>query len=102
MLYVRFICFLIVERMDPASHYVDTPSYSVVTDGYQPGIAVFFKRILDDLDIAFRHLDLPQNTQWGRMNIGIVKALKMRVLMALSAYDDTILFQYRLYETKVL
>ena len=25
------------------------------------------------------------------MNIGIVKALKMRVLMALSAYDDTIL-----------
>ena len=86
-----FYLFLIVETYGPASHYVDTPSYSVVTDGYQPGIAVFFKRILDDLDIAFRHLDLPQNTQWGRMNIGIVKALKMRVLMALSAYDDTIL-----------
>ncbi len=86
-----FYLFLIVETYGPASHYVDTPSYSVVTDGYQPGIAVFYKRILDDLDIAFQYLDLPQNTQWGRMNIGICKSIKMRVLMALSAYDDTIL-----------
>ena len=86
-----FYLFMIVETYGPASHYTDTPSQSVITEGYQPGIATFYKRILADLDIAFQHLDIPQNVQWGRMNIGVAKALKMRVLMQLSAYDDSIL-----------
>lgn len=82
---------MIVETYGPASHYADTPSQSVITEGYQPGIAVFYKKILEDLDIAFQYLDMPQNTQWGRMNIGVAKTLKMRVLMALAAYDDSII-----------
>ena len=86
-----FYLFMIVETYGPASHYADTPSQSVITEGYQPGIAVFFKKILEDLDIAFKDLGLPSATQWGRMNIGVAKALKMRVLMALAAYDDNIL-----------
>ena len=86
-----FYLFMIVETYGPASHYTDIPSQSVITEGYQPGIATFYKRILADLDIAFQHLDIPQNVQWGRMNIGVAKALKMRVLMQLSAYDDSIL-----------
>lgn len=86
-----FYLFMIVETYGPASHYADTPSQSVITEGYQPGIAVFFKKILEDLDIAFKDLGLPGATQWGRMNIGVAKALKMRVLMALAAYDDIIL-----------
>ena len=86
-----FYLFMIVETYGPASHYADTPSQSVITEGYQPGIAVFYKKILEDLDIAFQYLDIPQNTQWGRMNIGVAKTLKMRVLMALAAYDDAII-----------
>ena len=83
--------YLFIETYGPASHYADTPSQSVITEGYQPGIAVFYKKILEDLDIAFQYLDIPQNTQWGRMNIGVAKTLKMRVLMALAAYDDAII-----------
>lgn len=86
-----FYLFLIVETYGPASHYADTPSQTVITEGYQPGIATFYKRILSDLDIAFKNLDIPQNTKWGRMNIGVAKAIKMRVLMALAAYEDNII-----------
>lgn len=82
---------MIVETYGPASHYADTPSQTVITEGYQPGIATFYKRILSDLDIAFKNLDIPQNTKWGRMNIGVAKAIKMRVLMALAAYEDNII-----------
>ena len=86
-----FYLFLIVETYGPASHYADTPSQTVITEGYQPGIATFYKRILSDLDIAFKNLGIPQDTKWGRMNIGVAKAIKMRVLMALAAYEDNII-----------
>ena len=43
-----FYLFLIVETYGPASHYADTPSQTVITEGYQPGIATFYKRILSD------------------------------------------------------
>lgn len=86
-----FYLHLIVETYGPAAHYADAPSQTVITEGYQPGIATFYKRILSDLDIAFKNLDVPQNTKWGRMNIGVAKAIKMRVLMALAAYEDNII-----------
>ena len=86
-----FYLYLIVETYGPAAHYADTPSQTVITEGYQPGIAAFYKRILSDLDIAFKNLGIPQDTKWGRMNIGVAKAIKMRVLMALAAYEDNII-----------
>lgn len=86
-----FYLFMIVETWGPASHYSETPSQTVITEGYQPGIAVFYERILNDLAIADKSLDNPKNTQFGRMNNGIVKALKMRVLISLAAYDANIL-----------
>ena len=86
-----FYFFMIVETWGPGAHYADTPSQSVITEGYQPGIAVFYQKILEDMDIAAQNLKLPQETEWGRMNQGILKALRMRVLMALAAYDDDII-----------
>ena len=86
-----FYLYLIVETYGPAANYADTPSQTVITEGYQPGIAAFYKRILSDLDIAFENLGIPQDTKWGRMNIGVAKAIKMRVLMALAAYEDNII-----------
>ncbi|MDR0575904.1 MAG: RagB/SusD family nutrient uptake outer membrane protein [Tannerella sp.] len=88
-----FYLFMIVETWGPASHYAETPSQTVITEGYQPGIAKFYERILSDLEIAGKSLDTPKNTQFGRMNAGVVKALKMRVLMALAAYNEDILGQ---------
>ncbi len=86
-----FYLYLIIETWGPASHYAETPSQSAITDGYQPGIAIFYNRILKDLDIAAQALDDPQNTKWGRMNTGVVKGIRMRVLMSLAAYDESIL-----------
>jgi len=88
-----FYLFMIVETWGPASHYSDIPSQTVITEGFQPGIATFYERILNDLDVATQSLDVPKNVQFGRMNIGVAKALRMRVLMALAAYDDSILSQ---------
>lgn len=88
-----FYLFMIVETWGPAAHYSDTPSQTVITEGYQPGIVAFYDRILKDFEIAAQALDVPKNTQFGRMNIGTMKALKMRALMALAAYDDSILGQ---------
>lgn len=86
-----FYLFMIVETWGPASHYSITPSQSVITEGYQPGIALFYKTILDDLDIADEYLQMPDSKEFGRMNQGVAKAIRMRVLMSLAAYDDSIL-----------
>jgi len=83
--------YLIVETWGPSSHYADTPSQTVITEGFQPGIAVFYERILKDLDIAAQALDDPQKTKWGRVNKGVVKGLRMRALMSLAAYDESVI-----------
>jgi len=85
-----FYLFTIVETWGPASHYSDQPSKTVITDGYQPGIAKFYETILADLKIAEAHMGNP-DAVYGRMNIGVVKALKMRALMSLAAYDNSII-----------
>ena len=88
-----FYLFMIVETWGPASHYTETPSQTVITEGFQPGIAKFYDRILKDIEIGNRSLGSPQNTKFGRMNTGVLKALKMRVLMSLAAYNDNIINQ---------
>ena len=60
-----FYLFMIVETYGPASHYADTPSQSVITEGYQPGIAVFYKKnniscyYLTDTDYPVRLRECP-------------------------------------------
>ena len=86
-----FYLFMIVETWGPASHYADKPSQTVITEGYQPGIAKFYQTILADLQIAEQGLGMPEKNEFGRMNLGVAKAIKMRVLMSLAAYDSDIL-----------
>jgi len=86
-----FFLYLIVETWGPASHYADTPSQTVITEGYQPGIGTFYTRILKDLEIAAQSLDDPKSTKWGRMNVGVVKGFRMRALMSLAGYDDSVI-----------
>lgn len=90
-----FYLFQIVETYGPASYYSETsiksPNDIQVA---QPGIAAFYKRIIADLDIADKNLkkasDMPAGS-FGRMNLGVAKALRMRVLMSLAAYDSEII-----------
>lgn len=85
----------LIETFGPAAYYSET----YVTDpaqitADQPGFAKFFSRILADLEIAKRSLPLPSERrakQFGRMDIGIAKAIEVRALMALASKDADII-----------
>lgn len=96
-----YYLYLLVETYGPGAHYSIKSTTSVSTEGYQPGIAVFYKTIFEDLDIAIKGLKTPTETKlWGRVNIGVAKALKIRALMSLAAYDDQILSEVGYTKTK--
>ncbi len=90
-----FYLFQIVETYGPASYYSEIPIKSPgAIKADQPGIGAFYKRILADLDIADKALkkanEMPSGNT-GRMNLGVAKALRMRAMMSLAAYDQSII-----------
>ena len=90
-----FYLFQIIETYGPAAYYSEKPIKSPnAIQADQPGIPVFYKRILADLDIADAGLKKPSGISsgsYGRMNLGVSKALRMRALMSLGAYDQEII-----------
>lgn len=90
-----FYLHQIVETYGPAAYYSERPitSPDEIT-GTQPGIATFYKRIIEDLNIADKYLKAPSEAgagSFGRMNLGVAKAIRMRVLMSLAAYDEAMI-----------
>lgn len=85
----------LAETFGPAAYYSETYVESVSQiNGYQPGLSTFYKRILNDLDFAEQYLPLPverRAVQFGRMDLGIAKAIEMRAQMALAARADSII-----------
>ncbi len=90
-----FYLHQIVEIYGPAAYYAEMPiTNPEEIGGTQPGIATFYKRILADLEIADQSLKAPsevRSSSFGRMDQGIAKAIRMRVLMSLAAYDETLI-----------
>lgn len=85
----------LTETFGPAAYYsesqITNPSQ---IDGLQPGISTFYKRILTDLQTAEKSLPLPADMrakQFGRMDLGIAKAIEMRAVMALATKEDSII-----------
>ncbi len=90
-----FYLFQIVETYGPAAYFSETPIKSPgAIKADQPGIGTFYKRILQDLDIADKALkkvgEMPSGS-FGRVNLGVAKALRMRTLMSLAAYPQDII-----------
>lgn len=90
-----FYLFQLVETYGPAAYYSESPIKSPdAIKADQPGIGTFYKRILSDLDIADKGLkkasEMPSGN-FGRMNLGVAKALRMRALMSLGAYSQEII-----------
>lgn len=90
-----FYLFQIVETYGPAAYFSESPIKSPdAIKADQPGIPVFYRRIIDDLDIAERSLkkaeDMPSGS-FGRINLGVAKALRMRALMSLAAYESDVI-----------
>lgn len=86
-----FYLWVIAETYGDGAHFSIESTAGVKTIGYQPGVAVFYKQMLDDLNIASKGLKQPQASQWGRMNEGIRKFIQMKVLMSLAGYTDDII-----------
>lgn len=90
-----FYLHQIVETYGPAAYLAESPISSLEEiQGNQPGIAAFYKLIFSDLEIADRSLKAPsevRSSNFGRMDQGIAKAIRMRALMSLAAYDETII-----------
>ncbi len=76
-----------VELWGEGAHYQVTPTETVVNEGYQTTVDVWYKSILGDIALAGESLpvlpDMP-----GKITQGAVSALKARVLMSLTQYPD--------------
>lgn len=86
-----FYFWIIVETYGDGAHFSTESTEGVKTIGYQPGVAAFYKQMLEDLQVASIGLKQPKNSQWGRMNEGIRKFIQMKVLMSLAGYPDAII-----------
>lgn len=87
-----FFNFLLVETYGPGAHLatevITSPDNVTVN---QVGLAGFYKSIFDDLDLADQHLQMPnvvRSSEFGRMDAGIAKMIRLRALMSLAAYDE--------------
>ena len=76
-----FYFWIITETYGDGAHFTTESTAGVKTIGYQPGVATFYKQMLEDLNIAATGLKLPQNSQRGRMNEGIRKFILMLSLI---------------------
>lgn len=83
--------YYVVETWGEGANYMTEPLPlgTFVTVGTQKGIADFYKLILADIDVAMDKLPLPSDvSEFGRVHIAAVQALKSRVLLALAGYND--------------
>lgn len=77
---------LVVESWGEGAHFADKPTSTVLTEGNQQPVEVFYKRILADIDVAIA--TLPETSpERGRITKPAAEALKTRILLALAGYD---------------
>lgn len=90
-----FYLHQLVEIYGPAAYYAEEPiTTPEEIEGAQPGVVTFYKRIFADLEIADKDLKAPsevRSSSFGRMDQGIAKAIRMRALMSLAAYDEGVI-----------
>lgn len=79
-------------QFGPYANFTDEPIKSIdQIKANQPGAGTFYKTIFSDLDIADKALKMPQelkSQEFGRLNLGVAKALRMKALMSLAWHDD--------------
>ncbi len=99
-----FYLHQLVEYYGPAAFYAEQPITNPnEIDANQPGVATFYKRIFADLEIADKYLRAPSEVRsesFGRMDQGVAKAIRMRALMSLAAYDESLIAEVGLTSSK--
>ena len=81
----------LVVQFGPYANFIDEPVKSIEQiQVNQPGVETFYKTIFEDLDIADQSLKMPmelKTQEFGRLNLGVAKALRMKALMSLAWFD---------------
>lgn len=85
----------LVVQFGPYANFTTSPIKSInEIQVNQPGVVTFYKTIFEDLDIADQSLQMPMELKaqsFGRLNLGISKALRMKALMSLAWFDDAVI-----------
>lgn len=85
----------LVVQFGPYANFTTSPIKSInEIQVNQPGVVTFYKTIFEDLDIADQSLQMPMELKaqsFGRLNLGVSKALRMKALMSLAWFDDTVI-----------
>lgn len=85
----------LVVQFGPYANFIDEPVKSIEQiQVNQPGVETFYKTIFEDLDIADQSLKMPmelKTQEFGRLNLGVAKALRMKALMSLAWFDEEII-----------
>ena len=82
--------WLVVESWGEGAHFTTEPTSTVVTEGNQANIDIFYRLILEDLNVAIQNLP-EKSSEWGRATQSAAKALKSRALLSLAGYSDGII-----------
>src|SRR5690606_30047518 len=77
---------MVVESWGEGAHFADKPTTSVLTEGNQQPINVFYELILADIDVAMETLPA-SSPERGRITKPAAEALKSRILLALAGYE---------------
>ncbi|MCT1525742.1 RagB/SusD family nutrient uptake outer membrane protein [Sphingobacterium hotanense] len=81
---------MIVESWGTGAHFAQKSTSSILTDGNQQPIEVFYKRILSDINTAIADLPLT-SAERGRLTKPAAEAMKTRILLALAGYNQTVI-----------
>lgn len=88
-----------VELWGEGAHYTVTPTESVVTEGYQTTVDVFYETIFSDIEQAIAKLPGTSALR-GEVNRDVALALKARVLMSFAQYDEAVMQRTTYYQSK--
>ena len=92
---------LVVETWGQGAHFTTEPTTSVVTDGNQTTIDVFYSLILNDINNAIAKLP-ESSAERGRLTRPAAKAMKGRILLALAGYSDDIIAKSGIQDRNLL
>lgn len=79
---------LIVESWGAGAHYAEKSTNTILTDGNQQPVEVFYKRILSDINTAIETLPLT-SPERGRVTKPAAEAMKTKILLALAGYNQS-------------
>ncbi|MEO9893462.1 RagB/SusD family nutrient uptake outer membrane protein, partial [Aurantibacter sp.] len=82
------------------AHFAETATSVVSLEGNQVNASVFYADIFNNIDAAIANLPDPSDVTYGKLNVGVAKAMKAKFLMGLAGYEDGLISEVKSSWTK--